>query len=449
MAGGVRITFVGGGSVQWGPPLIADLMLTQSLAGGRLVLYDIDYPAAEQMVRLGRRIASQTRTGWEVEVQDDLDRALKGADFVLFCIAQGGLEAFRHDLEIPARYGIAQPVGDTVGPGGISRALRHIPVALDVARRMEALCPGAWFINLTNPMTVITRAVERETRIRAIGLCHELSHKRLANLLEVPPTAIRFQAAGVNHLPWVLRMQVNGQDGFALLRNRLEAHGTHSAARDMPDRSGVDTVFTDRAAVKLSLFQLYGYLPGAGDRHLVEFFPAFLSAQGDYGRAHGVELTTIEHRYELLAQRRQWVARSIGQPEPLDLFLSAEQVAGVVSALAAGQRGRFIVNIPNLGQVDNLPRQVVVECQADLGAGGVEPISVGALPSGVVQVLAGRVWQHETIVDAAVQGDPNLVLQALLADPMVHSWETARALLDAFLSAHASHLPQFSGRDGL
>lgn len=115
MAGGVRITFVGGGSVQWGPPLIADLMLTQPLAGGRLVLYDIDYPAAEQMVRLGRRIASQTRTGWEVEVQDDLDRALKGADFVLFCIAQGGLEAFRHDLEIPARYGIAQPVGDTGG----------------------------------------------------------------------------------------------------------------------------------------------------------------------------------------------------------------------------------------------------------------------------------------------------------------------------------------------
>jgi alpha-galactosidase/6-phospho-beta-glucosidase family protein len=119
----------------------------------------------------------------------------------------------------------------------------------------------------------------------------------------------------------------------------------------------------------------------------------------------------------------------------------------MLTYLRTGQRGRFIVNIPNLGQVDNLPRQVVVECQADLGAGGVEPISVGALPSGVLQVLASRVWQQETIVDAAVRGAPNLVVQALLADPMVHSWETARALRDQLLAIHAPYLPQFGGRN--
>jgi len=442
----IQITFVGGGSVLWGPPLITDLMLTKSLAGGCLVLYDIDPPAVEQMARLARRIAAETRSDWQVKVQGDLDKALAGADFVVFSIAQGGLEAFRHDLEIPWRYGIAQPVGDTVGPGGISRALRHIPVALDIAHRMEELCPDAWFINLTNPLTVITRAVNRETRIRAIGLCHEMSAFiwHLSGLFDVPLSTITVRVAGVNHLPWVLDVRVGRQDGFALLRQWLETHGVQHLLRDLPKRSSIDTVFCDRMAVKFILFQLYSYLPGAGDRHVTEFFPTFLSADSGYGRAYGIELTTIEHRCQLLVRRQQAVARQIAQPEPLELRRSGELLSRVVAALGAGPPGRFIVNVPNVGQVDNLPREVVLECQAYLGPGGVEPSSVGPLPAGVVQTLAGRVWQQETIVEAAVRGDPERVLQALMADPMVPSWETAQALRDELLAANVSHLPQFS-----
>ncbi|MFQ5795579.1 MAG: hypothetical protein ACE5JP_11085 [Candidatus Bipolaricaulia bacterium] len=442
----VQIMFVGGGSVQWGPRLITDLMLTTALTGSRLMLYDLDHPATEQMAQLARRIAIETRSGWEVKVQDDLDRGLKGADFVIFSIAQGGLETFRYDLEIPWRHGIAQPVGDTVGPGGISRALYHIPVALDIARRMEDLCPHAWFINLTNPLTVITHAVNRETRIRAIGLCHEMSSvvRCLANLFQVSPSAITVQIAGVNHLPWILRMHVDGRDGFSLLHQWLETHEPVYFVQDLPESSSVETVFRDRMAVKFTLFQLYGYLCGAGDRHVAEFFPAFLSAESGYGRTYGVELTTIEHRYEQLAQRRQVVTQMIKQPGPLELRFSGEQLARVVAALGAEQPGHFIVNIPNVGQVDNLSRDVVLECHAYLGPGGVEPISVGTLPTAVVQTLAGRVWQQEIIVDAAVRGDPALVLQALLADPMVPSWEMALSLRDELLSAHVAYLPQFS-----
>ncbi|HIC90038.1 MAG TPA: hypothetical protein EYP04_11645 [Anaerolineae bacterium] len=438
----MNVTFIGGGSVQWGPPLITDLMLTPSLASSRLVLYDIDHAAAAQMARLARRIAAETNSGWQVEVRDDLDAALVGADFVIFSIAEGGLEALRQDLEIPWRYGIAQPVGDTVGPGGIARAMRHIPVAVDVARHMEEHCPDAWFLNLTNPLTVITRAVNRETRIRAIGLCHEMTGviKRLAGLLDISPSEIHVQVAGVNHLPWILRMRVGGQDGFALLRQWLNAHGPMHFAHDGLEGSA-DSVFRDRMAVKFLLFQTYGSLPGAGDRHVVEFFPAFLSPQSGYGKGYGVELTTIGHRYELLARRRQHIANLIIQPEPLALQLSDEQLAGVVAALGTGKPGRFIVNIPNVGQIDNLPRDAVVECYAHLGPNGVEPISLGALPAPLVQTLAGRVWQQEMIVDAAVKGDDNLMLQALLADPMVHDWEAARAMRDQFLAAHAEYLP--------
>ncbi|GAB4544205.1 MAG: alpha-galacturonidase LplD [Anaerolineae bacterium] len=442
-----RITFIGGGSVQWGPRLTTDLMLTQALTGSQLVLYDIDTVAAQRMGRLAQRIATEVNADWDVQVQDDLDRALNGSNFVIVSIAQGGLEAMRLDLEIPWRYGIAQPVGDTVGPGGISRALRHIPVALDIARRMEHLCPEAWFINLTNPLSPITRAVSRETRVRAIGLCHEVAGvlEDLAHLFKVEqPSTISARVAGVNHLPWILQMRVDGRDGFELLRQWLDTHGPFYFVETIPQVSTVESVFHDRMAVKFLLFQTYGCLAGASDRHVAEFFPVFLSAESDYGHAYGVELTTVEHRYELLERRQQLVAQQIAQSEPLELRSSKEQLAGVIAALAAGQPGHSTINICNMGQIDNLPRGAVVECQAALGLNGVEPLSVGSLPPGIAQTLAGRVEQQEIIVDAAVQGDPDLVLQALLADPMVPSWKTAVALREELLRVHAQHLPQFS-----
>jgi alpha-galactosidase len=443
----VQITFVGGGSVHWGPLLTADLMLTEALTGSRLVLYDIDAPAVEQVARLAQRIADETRCGWEIEVHHNLDRALEGSDFVIFCIAQGGLEAFRADLEIPQRYGIVQPVGDTIGPGGISRALRHIPVALDVARKMEDACPRAWFINLTNPLTPITRAVNRETSIQAIGLCHEVTGvvAELAQLLEVSPSRVTVEVAGINHLPWILGMRVGEQDGFEMLREWLQVHGPLSSAQDLPAMSTADSVFYDRMAIKFILFQLCGYLPGAGDRHVAEFFPAFLSAESEYGRSYGVELTTIEHRYERLTQRQQNLTQQIAQAEPLSLEQSGEQVAGLIAALGADQPGRFIINVPNVNQVENLPQGAIVECQAHLRTGVVEPLSVGPLPACIAQIVAGRVWQQEIIVDAAVSGSRGLVLQALLADPMLPSWEITQALCDKLLSAHTRHLSQFSG----
>ena len=162
----MKIAFIGGGSMQWTALLTIDLALTDALAGATLVLHDIDAGALELMTRAAERITTQLGRDLPIEATTDRAEALRGADFVILCVAIGGLAAMRNDLAIPWRYGVAQSVGDTVGPGGLARGLRHIPFAVQVAREMEQLCPHAWLLNLTNPMTTICRAVTRATSIR-------------------------------------------------------------------------------------------------------------------------------------------------------------------------------------------------------------------------------------------------------------------------------------------
>lgn len=170
----VDIVLIGGGSYAWTPTIIRDIVVTKDLEGSTIVLHDIDERALDVMSALGKKIISQARSHFKIKATTDRRQALQGAQYVILTISTGGLETMRHDLEIPLKYGIYQSVGDTVGPGGISRALRNTPVVLEMAKDMEEICPDAWFINYSNPMTMICRAVTKVTRIRTIGLCHGL-----------------------------------------------------------------------------------------------------------------------------------------------------------------------------------------------------------------------------------------------------------------------------------
>ncbi len=226
---------------------------------------------------------------------------------MILTISTGGFDAMEADVELPKKYGIYQAVGDTVGPGGLSRALRNIPVVVKLARNMERYCPGAWLLNYTNPMTTLTRAVTSETGVPTIGLCHELYGtlglmQRIFGLKDWTKE-IAVRAAGINHLMWVTEMDINGEDGFRMLRDYLRnpkkyAEREKKAGRKLDLTHAETHIGSNR--VKFELFKVFGALPAAGDRHVAEFFPHFLSEKTNRGADWGVHLTTVEQR------RNQW-----------------------------------------------------------------------------------------------------------------------------------------------
>ena len=438
-----RICFVGGGSYNWMPKLLGDLALSRDLSG-TIVLHDINPAALEDIQQYGRKAMATAGADFSIETTTDLERGLDGAEFVVVTITTGGLETMALDLEIPERYGIYQSVGDTVGPGGLSRALRNVPVMLDIARAMERQCPDAWMLNLTNPMTVLTRAVSMATRIKAIGLCHELFGVRggLMRMFGAAVEDFQWRVAGVNHLIWILEMTIRGQDGFAMIRDYFASGRQFPQA---PSRGDWHEPFRDNWKLKLALFEVYDALPAAGDRHLAEFFPYFLTPATDYGAEYAVQLTKIPHRRQQVATAREAVRTAI-QGEMPALARSPEATADIIAAVANGRSVRTIVNLPNVGQLPDLPSEVVVETLAEITSAGAFPHTVGRLPRGVLSTLEPHVINQELIVQAAIEGDRKLALQAMVNDPLVHDLKTARALLDDLLEAHAEFLPQFKQR---
>ncbi len=440
----MKITFVGGGSLVWGTDLLTDMALNASLHGATVTLHDIDQAALDLMARMGRKISEQAGARFRLETATDLAAAVAGADIVVDCVGIGGLEAMRADLEIPARHDVMQPVGANVGPGGINRALRHIPHILRVCRTMEAACPGAWLLILSNPVTQLTRAATRESSIRTIGICHEILHTRhrLAQSLGLRPESLWFRVAGINHLPWITEWRIGDQDGLAFLGDWLAQHGARRFAKDNLVNT-CDSVFEDRHAVKFTLFEVYGVLAGAGDRHVAEFFPHFVRRETGWGRDYGVELTTIAHREERHARERARLLRCLDGKEPLPLAHSVEEVAELIAALQGGPAGRFIVNLPNCGQIPNLPRGAVVESYATVDRTGVHPEMLTPLPPGPAAVCASHMAEQELTVEAAIEGNRQKALQALCMDPAIQLWSAAAPLLDEMLEATKAYLPQF------
>jgi len=438
-----RICFVGGGSYNWMPKLLGDLALERELSG-TIVLHDINPTALNDIQAYGRKLMATTGAEFNIETTTDLERGLDGAEFVVVTITTGGLETMRLDLEIPERYGIYQSVGDTVGPGGLSRALRNVPVLVQIAKTMERVCPDAWMLNLTNPLTVLTRAVSLTTSVKVMGLCHELFGVRgaLIRMFGGTPDDFQWRVAGINHLIWLLDMTIRGQDGLAMVRDFVSSGKSVPLP---PSRGAWHEPFVDRWQLKLKLFELYGALPAAGDRHLAEFFSWCLTDATQRGADLGVLLTSIADRQQQVGSARAAVRAAIEGEFP-EVVRSPEATADIIAAVANGRSTRTIVNLPNTGQIDNLPRGAVVETLAEITSAGAFPHTVGALPLGVLSTLEPHVANQELIVHAALTGDRQLALQAIVNDPLVASLDIARSLLDDLLEAHAPLLPLFKSR---
>ncbi len=443
-----KITLIGGGSYAWGPVFLRDILTTPTLAGARLCLHDIHAERMEQVYRLGRKMITDFGLNAALERTLSLDDALSGADVIIITITTGGLDAMRADLDIPQKFGIRHAVGDTVGPAGLSRVLRNVPIMAGIARKVDEICPDAFVLNYTNNMSILTRALDafRTTPNRTVGLCHEWHGVRakLAALFSVPPERVQAVIAGINHLPWALDLWIDGRNAWGDLPALAERILSGECDPDADDASP----FADHCRVKMRLFQIYGALPVAGDRHVSEFFGNILTAENDWGARYGVALTSVDYREGMQAFERQMIESALSGETPLAPFMqekSGEAASEIITALVTGGRYTGILNLPNSGQIDNLPRSAVVETLGTIDATGAFAHAIGDVPPGVQSVLERHIRNQEMLFDAALTGDRALALQALLNDPMSAHLDTATAtsLLDALLEANRAYLPQF------
>lgn len=445
----MKIVIIGAGSTSFTPGLLADITASRRFGDATLALVDINPESAETMARYAARVVEQRGVNLRVEHATDRRDVLAGADFVTVTIAVGGVRAWEQDVRIPEAHGIWQTVGDSVGPGGVFRALRHVPELVAIANDMDELCPEAWLFNYTNPLTALVRAVQKTSPIRAIGLCHGVMHTRdaIAHDLGIPAADLNVTVAGLNHLGWVLDMRHDGQDVYPRFRELMQ-----SWLASPPENSG--DPYEGFQEVSARLMEIYGLYPSPGDRHVAEFFSYFLRQQGNggglgYGTQSGLDMTnrilaTRDERWDRI--RDQAEGRAEIDRDLFDEAREGERVVAIMEAIVSDQPlQELAVNVRNDGLIRNLPREAVVEAPGVIDGRGVHGIAVGALPEGIANILGARARQQELTVDAALSGDRTLALQALLADPLVPTVEAATAMLNEALMAHARYLPHFAG----
>lgn len=437
------IVLIGAGSTVFTPGLLTDLASSRTFDGWTVHLVDLNGEAADTMARLGRRIATQRGADLAFVPHTDRREALPGARFVTTTIAVGAADGWRHDMEIPARHGIAQTVGDSVGPGGVLRALRHVPELVAIAEDVADLAPEAQLVNYSNPLTANVRAIRSETPVQAIGLCHGTMHtlSKLAADLGIPSDEVHAVFAGLNHLCWLLDLRRGADDLYPRLR---KAVAERAGGRDAPSTAEEGV----HLAVSADLERTFGRYPAPGDRHVAEFFGWYLKGENGtpadetrlpWGLQGGRDATMEyigekDDLWELLHAQADGTA-----PLPQGDNQEAERLVAIAEAMVTGHdHVELAVNLPNEGRISNLPPSAVVEVPAVVGAAGIIGLTVGPLPVAIAAVLTARAQQQDLTVRAAVEGDRTLALQALVLDPLVPSPAVAAAILDDAILAHGT-----------
>jgi len=449
----LKIAYLGGGSRGWARILMQDLALCPSLSG-EVCLYDIDIDAARLNERLGNWIEQQPGVvaRWRYRAVPTLAEALQGADFVVCSVQPGPLSAMESDLGIPARYGLLYPVGDSTGAPGLVRGLRAALIYEGFARQIAEHCPDAWIINYTNPMTICTRTLTKACpQLKAFGCCHEVfsTQDLLAELVEKywdeprpPRHEVEVNVLGINHFTWIDRATYKGRDLLALLRDHIAQEGTmRPYTRD--EVMSWNSYFAHGHQVQYTLFQRYGLLPCAGDRHLAEFVPGFTIDEPTIYR-WGFLLTPIEYRYARWEEAPRNTEALMAGQTPFSLHHSSEE--GVEQMCALLGLGDMMTNCnrPNVGQIPNLPMDAVVESNAYFSSDSVRPLTAGPLPPGVLNLVEPHVRNQELLVEAALARDADLAFQAFFADPTITlPLDKAWRMFKEMLQATAEYLPGF------
>ena len=401
-------------------------------------MVDIDPICLDISLKLAQRLIDLYQAPVTVRGALDREEVLAGADAVVSTIGVGGRRAWEKDVAIFRQFNVYQSTGDTYGAGGVSRALRMIPVLVEVARDIERLCPNALFINFSNPMTVNIWAIAKASKVKVAGLCYGVTYFQhyLASLIGMRWDQLECRAIGVNHFTWITDLRFKGESVWPKVRRVMEERG---AALGDP--------------YTWELFRMFDAFPCVGDGHICEFVPGWQGEGAYYGKTFG----TTHHNFEKYASGfdtvfddmadqaagRKPVQKEVEVSDEKVTFKDEELFIDVLDASMGGSSIYRTVNLPNIGQAANLPAGAVLESTTLINGGGFQPLCFGTLPLGITAILQRILSVQELTVEAALRADRKLAIQALVAGETVRTEKEASQMLDVILNTHKEYLPQF------
>lgn len=429
---------IGAGSLVFCKTLMSDFLATPALAGGEYRLMALTHTRLDKMEAFVNRMIKDNGIDASVVATTDRREALKDADYVVVMIQSGGVEEFRQDYEIPRKYGVDQCIGDTMGPGGVFRALRHIPALLEIANDIRELCPNAILFNYANPMAMCCWALGRVQGLQFVGLCHgvQTTMDLIASYTGVPKDEIDYLCAGINHMGWFLRLQHEGKDLYPLLKENFEKPGYY---------------VNDK--VRAEVMRHFGYFMTESTGHLSEYLPYFRKNkkaldlycdEPSFGGESGAY-------YKYCAM----LAVKFATTDPLAMETtqlgprSAEYCSHIIEARETGVPFRLNGNVRNDGYITNLPNGCCVEVPIYVDRLGLHPTVVGNLPAQCAALNMTNVLVQGLAVEASFTGDPELVMNAVALDPLtaaVLTLDEIRYMVAEMLEAEAKYLPQFAGK---
>lgn len=431
---GYKFVVIGAGSLSFGTMTVRDLMEAPELKGSEIALVDINEERLDRMTRLARRLNETWEADMKLTSTTDRCEALPGADIVVGAVERDRYKLWQMDIEIPRRCGAGDLYGETGGPGAFFHTLRQVPITLDIVRDVERLCPHAWFINMSNPESRLTLAIERYTNVKSVGVClgAYITRRSLATtVLGLPEEAVDIKVAGINHCHWVMDIRRNGtgEDLYPALREKIEA---------------VDPKWEPLSRECLRRF---GYYPGPADSHVGEFIGwASKFFPPNYTRW----IFEGDRQVKEMTARLEAIAGGEGplNVEELEQFMVEggykwQTVDIILSLLDNGNRYVLSLNVPNQGYITNLRPDGIVEVPAIVGADRIYGLGMGELPTAIASLMNRQLDIMELNVEAAVTGDRQTALEGLIIDPLVPDPETAEKILDEMLIVQADYLPEF------
>ena len=472
-----KITFMGAGSTVFAKNVLGDSMMTPALEESTIAIYDIDATrlneSAMMLEAINRNNGSKAHIEKYLGVENRKD-ALRGANYVVNAIQVGGYDPCTiTDFEIPKKYGLKQTIADTLGVGGVFRALRTIPVMLDFARDMEEVCPNAWFLNYTNPMAMLTGAMLRMTNIKTVGLCHsvQVCASTLLNELGIGyDDNVQWKIAGINHQAWLLECTRAGVDLYPEIKRRALLYnegkldiGTFEERVKMlcgdhePDQYHLDhlrkeyDLYKEKGKhgdmVRLELMRRFGYYITESSEHNAEYNMFYIKSKyPELIERYNIPLDEYPRR--CIAQAKMWKAQAekLIHNEDLTHTRSNEYAASIIEAVETGKPFSFGGNVMNTGLIDNLPADCCVEVTCLANEGGIQPCHIGALPHQLAALNMRQVSVHQVTVDAALTGKKDYIYQAAMLDPHASaelSIDDIRAMVDDLIEAHGDWLPKY------